>query len=141
MRILVIDDDELSRLVATETLESAGHYVTELPSPIGATRVILQENIDLVVLDVMMPSLNGDKLAKLIRGNRQMERVQVVLMSASEDQRMYALAKSVGAMAFVGKSQMRAGLLKAIGPKNGTKNGSKRPEAQAWADEPIADEV
>jgi CheY-like chemotaxis protein len=114
MKVLVIDDDELARTLLVEILENLGHDVQELSSPIGATSLMLKEKIDVVVLDMMMPSLNGDKLAKLMKGSPQLRRVGVVLVSATEDQPMRDLAKAAGAAAFLGKSQVRTRLGDAV---------------------------
>ena len=56
-RVLLIDDDDIAREYLASLLRDAGHEVFELPSPIGATRTILSEGIEAVVLDVIMPDM------------------------------------------------------------------------------------
>ena len=45
-----------------QLLMDAGMRVHTLPSPIGATRAILANKVDVVVIDVMMPGMRGDRL-------------------------------------------------------------------------------
>ena len=60
MRVLVIDDDDIAREQLCSTLQAAGHETFELQSSIGATRCIHEQKVDAVVLDVMLPTVNGD---------------------------------------------------------------------------------
>src|SRR3954469_6784583 len=78
--VLVIDDDDIARALITEILKP--HFqVVELNSPIGATRAAVAACADVVVLDVQMPNISGDMLAKLFRNNPRLRHVGVVLVS------------------------------------------------------------
>ena len=65
---------------------------------IGTTQAILRENPDVVLLDVRMPGLSGDKLAELI-STRSRNAPLVVLHSASPKAELDELAKRCGAAA------------------------------------------
>jgi CheY-like chemotaxis protein len=78
-RVLVIDDDEIVREVMCDLLRAKGCQVFDSGSPIGVTRTVGEQDIDVVVLDVMMPGLSGDKLAKLLRDNPRMPKLSIVL--------------------------------------------------------------
>jgi two-component system torCAD operon response regulator TorR len=112
--VLVIDDDEISRTLAIETLTGHGWRLTELSSPIGASRLVDEEQIDVVVLDVEMSGLRGDKLAKLFRENRRFTYVGVVLISARHEAELQSLGSSCGADSVVDKRNMRSNLLPAV---------------------------
>lgn len=107
MRVLVIDDDDVARELLSSTLEDAGHEVFELPSAIGATREIYQKAIDAVVLDVMMPDINGDKLAKVLRQNARGKHLAIVLVSSRPSSELEALAVRANADAVLSKSRVR----------------------------------
>jgi DNA-binding response OmpR family regulator len=113
-RILVIDDDDIVRTALLEMLEAVGHTVFELPSAIGATRVITQNAIDTVVIDVMLPDIDGDKLAKLLRHTARSADVTIILVSARSTEELQALALAAGADAVVTKADIRLKLASTV---------------------------
>lgn len=114
MKVLVIDDDEISREALCEELRASGIQTVDLPSPIGATRLLRTERIDAVVIDIMMPAIRGDRLAKLLRGNPKFSTLGVVLVSGDTSVRLRELADSVGADAVVSKKGIRGHLGRAV---------------------------
>lgn len=114
MRVLIIDDDEIAREVLGSSLREASFEVFELPSPIGATKKIIAEEIKVVVLDVMMPEISGDKLAKMLRGNPKMGRVGIVLVSSLPPEDLLQLQVESGADAIVEKQNIRNELVRAV---------------------------
>jgi CheY-like chemotaxis protein len=83
--ILVIDDD-VNYLTATkELLESQGYTVETYPQPFGATALIKKLNPDLVLLDINMPALSGEKLARIIRSNTDTQKIAVVFHSSNDE--------------------------------------------------------
>jgi len=105
-RVLVIDDDEIVREVMCDLLRTRGCEVFDSGSPIGVTRTIGEQKIDVVVLDVMMPGLTGDKLAKLLRGNPRMPKLSIVLVSGADSNNLRDIAQEVKADAVVSKSEI-----------------------------------
>lgn len=114
MRTLIIDDDDIARELLRSNLEDAALTVFDLPSPIGATKKIIDEKINVVVLDVMMPEVSGDKLAKMLRGNPKMGRVGIVLVSSLKPDELRRLQKESGADEIVEKSRIRQDLVLAV---------------------------
>lgn len=104
--VLVIDDSDISRAEMMRVLENAGLEVIGLSSPIGATRVILTSNVRAVVIDVEMPSLRGDRLAALFRGNPRMNSVGVVLVSGEKGDELTRLAMEARADEAVAKNKL-----------------------------------
>jgi CheY-like chemotaxis protein len=124
MRVLVIDDDDIARELVASTLQNDGHTVFSLPSAIGATREIFQNSIDAVVLDVVMPNIDGDKLARLLRQNSKGKGLAIVLVSSRPIDELRALAVSAQADAVVSKSEIRSQLaetLRRVGEARGKK--------------------
>jgi CheY-like chemotaxis protein len=114
IRVLVIDDDDIARLAMVELLAAAGHEVSDLPSPIGATQKLLQEQIDVVVLDVMMPSLRGDKLAALLRKNPRLQHLGVILVTGALPDELEEVAGLVDAQAVIEKARIDETLVDAV---------------------------
>lgn len=65
--ILVVDDDKHTRMLVGAILENANYTVTTANNGQEALDVLEREHIDLVVLDVMMPVMNGYEFTKLVR--------------------------------------------------------------------------
>jgi CheY-like chemotaxis protein len=109
-RILVIDDDDIARELLSQTLVGAGYTVFSLPSAIGATREIFQNAIDVVVVDVMLPDIDGDKLARVLRQNSRGRSLGIILVSSRPVEELRALASAAQADMVLPKSQIRASL-------------------------------
>jgi CheY-like chemotaxis protein len=65
--VMIVDDDPLVLQVSATVLERRGHRVIKRSSAIGTTVAISREQPDVVLLDVNMPGLSGDRLAKLVQ--------------------------------------------------------------------------
>ncbi len=109
-RVLVIDDDEIVREAMCELLRASGCQVFDAGSPIGVTKLIVQHQIDIIVLDVMMPDISGDKLAKLLRGNPKLQQLAIVLVSSGKHEDLAGLAAEVAADSVVSKSEIHSQL-------------------------------
>ena len=109
-RILVIDDDDLTRELLAEKLRTLGCEVFELPSAIGASRVIGEEGINGVVVDVMLPDIDGDKLARVLRSNAQGAKLAIVLISSRPEHELDELAVDAQADGVVSKGQLEENL-------------------------------
>jgi PleD family two-component response regulator len=111
--VLVIDDSDIARASMSGLLEEAGLKVVELASPIGATRAIIRHQVSVVVVDVLMPGMRGDRLATLFRNNPRFERLGVVLVSGEDGVELDRLLNETGADAAVSKSALE-GLVPAV---------------------------
>ncbi len=82
MKLLIVDDDlDLTRMI-TRVMEHRGHSVQTCATPFGVSALVLRDTPDLIVLDVMMPGLDGPHLAALIANLPLKRRPQTVLWSA-----------------------------------------------------------
>jgi len=113
-RVLVIDDDEIVRDVMCELLRDKGCEVFSAGSPIGVTRLIGIHRVDVIVLDVMMPDISGDKLAKLLRSNPKLTQLAIVLVSGTDEGALDRIASEVKADAVVGKSDIHRELAMSV---------------------------
>ncbi len=114
LRVLVIDDDDIAREMLCGALRSSGHDVVDLPSAIGATRAIFEQDIEAVVLDVMMPSINGDKLARLLRQATRGKSLTIILVSSRPIDELQQLAANARADAVLPKGEARNHLASAL---------------------------
>lgn len=114
IRVVVIDDDDFEREFLVDLLRNAGFDVSSLPSVFGVTNHLINEQVQVVVLDVMMPSLRGDKLAALLRKNPALPKLGVILISSLSEAEMAPLMAAVDVDAFVSKAHVRSTLASTI---------------------------
>ncbi len=114
MNVLIIDDSEMALRIMSRVLVARSHNVFTLPSPIGATRSVIRHQIDVVVIDVNLPSMRGDRLASLFRTNDRMDRVGVVLVSGMSREELSRLASAAGADVVVPKDEIEQRLNDAV---------------------------
>ena len=67
VNILVVDDDKNTRLFLKAVLEGAGYTVSVAEDGLRALSVMDKEHVDLVVLDIMMPNMDGYEVARVLR--------------------------------------------------------------------------
>ncbi len=94
--VLVVDDNELARNVTRMALLDAGYAVEEAADGGSALRAIEQKPIDLVLLDIRLPDMNGYDLADRIRESPAGERVPIVVCSALPKQGDHARGVRAG---------------------------------------------
>ncbi len=81
-RILIVDDDKNTRRLMHDLLESEHYTAFCAENGVQALEILDREHIDLVVLDVMMPKLNGYEFAKTVRdGNSDLP---IIMVSAKQ---------------------------------------------------------
>jgi DNA-binding response OmpR family regulator len=101
-RILVVDDDVVVLEVTRERLEAAGFSVVTRTSALGTSAFIRKEKPDFVLLDVNMPGLSGDALAKLIKDGDF--RPRIIFHSSQGRDALAVLARKCGAIGVIEKT-------------------------------------
>ena len=97
--VLVIDDDDASRQMMQRGLEAAGHTVTVAADGQLGIEAMATEPPDLVVLDLMMPVLDGFAVVEHMRQSDALQRVPIVIVTAkdlsAEDRAMLRGARAI----------------------------------------------
>jgi two-component system chemotaxis sensor kinase CheA len=112
--VLVIDDDEVQREFVTSVLSAAGFDASGCAPAVGITNHVIKENIRVAVIDVMMPTIRGDRLAKLLRSRPALSGIGIVLISSLPDEEFAELTADSGADAYVSKANIRTELATAV---------------------------
>jgi two-component system, OmpR family, response regulator MtrA len=99
-RVLLVEDDASIREVAKLGLEQAGFRVTAAPDGREGLLHFRQSPFDLVVLDIMLPSLDGYEVGRQIRAE---SRVPVIMLSAKSDTVDVVVGLELGADDYVTK--------------------------------------
>jgi CheY-like chemotaxis protein len=101
IKILVVDDSSLARRMTRRILEDLGHEVEEVSNGAEALEQFLLKRHDVVVLDLLMPGVDGvEVLQKLREMNPQ---VPVIVLTADIQRTTRDLVKDAGAVAMVNK--------------------------------------
>ena len=101
---MLVDDNE-SLLEATRRfLRGRGFNVRATSSPFGVTALIQREQPSVVILDVMMPGLDGGALAKLLGARSERDSYSVILYSALPEEELYRLARTLPGCLYLSKT-------------------------------------
>jgi DNA-binding response OmpR family regulator len=84
-RILVVDDEPTIRSLVRDVLEEEGHEVLLAEDGYAGLRMIEQHRPDCVVLDVMMPGLDGHEVLQRVRASQRGFAVPIVMLTAAAD--------------------------------------------------------
>jgi len=101
-KIVVIDDCSFMLKLAEDVISSAGYKAVTAKTSIEANAHIFTSPLPLLVLlDIEMPLLNGDKTAKRLKNSDVVGKIPVVLMSGKSDHQLQALCDESGADGYI----------------------------------------
>ncbi len=101
--VLIVDDDERLREYVRVNLEAEGYIVREAGSAEEGLAALDDESPDLILLDVMMPKVDGWEMLQRVQEKHGVGAIPVIMFSGKVDERSAAEATSRGAQAFIGK--------------------------------------
>jgi two-component system, OmpR family, KDP operon response regulator KdpE len=117
-KVLVVDDEPVVRAVVRDVLSEEGYVVLEAPDGRTMLEILARECPDLVLMDVMMPGIDGREAYRVLRSREDLPDVPVVMMSAAA--RADRLDPSIAA--FLSKpfdlNRLMATVVDLIGPAN-----------------------
>ena len=102
-RILVVDDDELVLMAINELLKPEGYEVHPVSSGSEALEKLDQDGYDLLMLDIIMPEMDGFELCKKIREKEGYKEIPIVFLSAKSREEDRNRGIEVGANLFLSK--------------------------------------
>jgi DNA-binding response OmpR family regulator len=101
-RVLIVDDDPVVLQVTSERLRQAGYEVFTRDQALGTSQWVAQHRPDLVLLDVLMPALNGKDLALLLK--KTDESIGIILHSSLFGSELHAAMRDTGAIGAIHKA-------------------------------------
>lgn len=81
-KVLVIDDEQSIRILIAAILEDEGHVVVQAADGLQGLELLEQEHPDIVILDIMMPGIDGRETFRRIREKPEFHDMPVVMVSA-----------------------------------------------------------
>ena len=102
-RILVVDDEPSLLLIVTKRLESEGFMVTTAEDGEEALQKVKLTPPHLIILDVMMPKLDGYEVCKRLKQDPQTQAIPIIFLSAKSKESWKKQGLELGASAFLTK--------------------------------------
>lgn len=104
IRALVVDDEEDMRVVATVFLEMEGEFeVTSISSGREAVATATTVEPDVILLDYMMPEMDGPETLAALRSNSKTRDIPVVFLTAKSDAETKRVLRAAGARGLIQK--------------------------------------
>jgi len=102
-RVLVIDDEAPIRLLCRVNLEAEGMHVTEASDGASGLELARNDPPDVVLLDVMMPGLDGWRVAEELLEDGRTNRIPIIFLTARAEFRDRARGLDIGGVDYVTK--------------------------------------
>ncbi|MBU0935508.1 MAG: SpoIIE family protein phosphatase [Spirochaetes bacterium] len=96
-RLLIVDDNEFNRDLLGRHLERQGHVVCMASDGLEAFRILSQAPFDIILLDVMMPGMNGFQFLEALKADEHLREIAVIVISALEEPESIAHCLQMGA--------------------------------------------
>jgi len=95
--ILLVDDEEDLVLALNARLKNIGYEVLVARDGLEALRQGRSQNPDLIILDIMLPKMDGYKVCRLLKSDKRYSPIPILLLSARGQDRDRDLGKKAGA--------------------------------------------
>jgi len=109
--ILVVDDEPRTRKLLRVSLQAAGYQVVEAVDGVNALEELEGEGVDAILLDLMMPRMDGLEVTRRVRARAEWESIPIIMMTARNDKEMRLRGLDVGVDDFLVKPAERTELM------------------------------
>ncbi len=103
IHILAVDDNRMSRLKLTRTLEGGGYSVSQADGGRTALDMLRSGAFDLVLLDILMPEVDGFQVLREMKDDVDLQNIPVIVVSGLEDMDSVDRCLAAGADNFLSK--------------------------------------
>ncbi len=102
-RVLVVDDNRMSRLKMTRALNTGDYDVSEASGGQEAVEMLRSEVFHLVLLDILMPEVNGFQVLEQMQSDQRLAKIPVIMVSAVDEQEDVEKCLMMGAVDYISK--------------------------------------
>jgi DNA-binding response OmpR family regulator len=95
-KVLVVDDDPVVIRLVKELLKTAGFAVETAKDGIDAMIMVQNNKPDLIILDIMMPELNGYDVLKTLKFKEEYKKIPIILLTAREQELDKRISQMMG---------------------------------------------
>jgi adenylate cyclase len=101
--VLVVDDDEANRMLLRDPLETHGYRIIEAENGEQALQKVEQQPPDVILLDVMMPRMDGFEVCRRLKKNPGTAHIPILIVTALSERMERMMGIAAGASDFLGK--------------------------------------
>jgi phosphate regulon transcriptional regulator PhoB len=101
--ILVVDDEELIRELLRFNLEKEGYRVIAAKDGVQTLHLLTREQPDLIILDIMLPGIDGLEVCRQIRSNPRYQEIPLIMLTAKGEEIDKVLGLELGADDYITK--------------------------------------
>jgi DNA-binding response OmpR family regulator len=102
-RILIVDDDPHAVEILTRMLEREGYDCTGAAGGPDAIATVQSQAVDVILLDVMMPGMDGLQVCERLREDETMRQIPVILVTAKDDMETRSKGMALGVSEYLTK--------------------------------------
>ena len=107
-KVLVVEDDPDSLDMVKRTLEKAGHLTVPASNGWEALLALDAHHVDMIVLDLMMPGMNGNAFLRIVRNDQRRKAMPVIVLSALASGDLLKNTIALGVQAWFTKAEYSA---------------------------------
>ena len=128
--LLIVDDQKINHQALEMSLTQQGYHLAFASSGVEALEIVAQQPPDLILLDIMMPGMDGFEVCQRLKSNSQWQPIPIILVTALSSKADLARGLDVGADDFLSKPFNRLELRARIRSMLRLKKQYDRLEAQ-----------
>jgi len=102
-KILIVDDERQSIRIAQALLEDNWHEIIIARDGLEGLEKAKTENLDLIILDVMMPEIDGLKVCRTLKNDFRYKKIPIIILSVMDKEEDIKAGKEAGADAYIVK--------------------------------------
>ena len=102
-RILIVDDDTEIRDLLEFDISSSGYYTDTASDGMEGLNKALNNKYDLILLDVMMPKINGYKISRLLKFDNKYKNIPILMVTARSQEEDKLIGEETGADEYITK--------------------------------------
>lgn len=113
-KILVIDDDPVLLEIVGDMIRRAGFLADVAADPKEGLKLAQAENVSLILLDVIMPVMDGFEVLRVLKEDEGTASIPVIMLTSRDEITSYAEAHDLGAVDYISKPFEEAFLIKRV---------------------------
>lgn len=111
VRVMIVDDDEQSLDILSRWLDREGYDTLKAGGGAACLDLLGREDVDVIVLDVMMPEIDGLQVCERLRANAAWREIPVLLLTARDDMETRTRGMALGVSEYLTKPVNKDDLL------------------------------
>ncbi len=113
-QVMVVDDDPDTVIILARHVQREGYTAIEAASGLECLRILRERSVDLILLDLMMPEMDGFEVCRALKGNQATADIPIIMITARDDLEARAEGMRLGVADFLAKPVFRRQLANRI---------------------------